>query len=263
MPFKSAGFDKAVTNQANKLPGPKNIKEGFERLQNGRKIKAYKYFKGFFTYVDDPTKIFRFQFNPSEIKDSRSTNYDVKTPIQSEQPIYQHLSRGERTVTFQLFLNGLEPANGTTPFAKGERPFENTFGALGGNVERALEGAVAFGAQRIPFGEGIGSAAGQFSRFFGNPPPAQEKKRGLNVLAAIEAMDDFLSGGGNTPPPKLRFSFQGYNKSQWIVTDISLNTNMWDGETRPLHVFADVTMKEVAKGTEVLPNNDVFLVSQF
>lgn len=203
------------------------------------------YAKGYFERLD-VTEYFYFQFNPETMDDSREVEYAVTKPIQSEQPLYEHISAGERTVKFQLFLNGLEDASGYIGASNIKK--KNLFDNIAG---RALEGAIGIGAKLLPFSEGIGTAAGVLNsygllpEFLGgtqmkpNPPVPQR-----NVLNDIDFLDELLHGKGDKPPPEIRFHWEGYRNSRWIVTGLNFTTTMWDKNLFPLHVKVDITLKE-------------------
>lgn len=246
-------FDTQMTKSANKAHDSlkqkkEQLKKGFKKLINGSDAALERAFiKGIFERVDTGD-IFEFQFNPESIAESHSVNYAVTSPIQSEQPLYQHINKGERSVTFSLFLNGLEPPDGHSYTSKtpiGGKYIDGKFGALSRPIRHAVDGATGFAAKKIPFAEGVGTALGHLNRFFGKEVAKQPTKPTRNILQDMEVLDSYMQGSGNGPPPILNFDFPRFYQSQWIMTNITYTTNMWDWDGNPLHVTAALTLKEV------------------
>ncbi len=193
-----------------------------------------------------------FQFNPQSISDTRSVKYAVTNPIQSEQSLYQHINYGERTITFQLFFNSMEPPLGKAYVSSsppGSKLVDNQFPALSKPTNQATQNSVGIAARKIPFVDPIGTGLGQVNRFSGKTNTTAKGLPARNVSQDIELLDSFLRGRGDTPPPILKFNWSGYFQSDWILTDLKLDTTMFQRSSAPLHVTADITLKEVSRET--------------
>ena len=241
------------------------IANGFNKILNGPNTPpAFIFVKGSIVHRDDPdnpAKTLDFQFNPESISDDRNVKYHETNPIQSEIPIYQHICAGDRTIKFKLFLNGMEHPSGRSTSAASTAPFDNKFGALSRPIQKGIDGAVSWGLSRVPFAEGIGEGLGILSQIFTADPSPQPTQQNRDVLEDMKKLDDMFHGTGNKPPPVLLFDWRGYRDSAWILTDLKFETSMWDKNQFPLHVHADITMKEVDRSrfsTRFKTNNVFF-----
>ena len=198
-----------------------------------------KYEKGQFRIISDDSRlllgdVYRFQFNPSSITDTRNVDYAVTKPIQSEQPIYEHLSRGERVVKFQLFINGMEDQSGYIASEGKQLRFNNPL--LDGLSRRVERGAIGLGAKLLPFAEGIGTGISLAQNLIGGrqtePKEAVAQRK---VNEDIEFLESLMQGDGVSPPPEIQFLWPGYRTSTWIVTDLKFKTNFFTKKMETLH----------------------------
>jgi len=231
--FNPSKFDDFVSNELN------DITNFNKKQQLGN--PGIKFLKGSFFHVDNLFKDLAFQFNPNRIKDSLKANWAEKNAIQSEQPIFQHLNFAGRSLSFELFLHGLEAPNGYS--ASVQAPSAGSYS--GKLLKRAEEGLVAFAAKRVPYAEAIGTGTGiLFNKFF---PPKKEvhMQRTRDILADLEFLRDALHGQGNKPPPKLLFDWEHYYDSEWILTNYDADITMWDKNQIPLMATVSVVLREV------------------
>lgn len=273
MAFQSSGFDRAVSQGANDITDSLGLSNAQKRLSNGStKLRngpstpsAYRFEKGAFQHRNNPGRVMFFQFNPESIKESKDPKYAVTQPIQSEIPIYQHISFGERELSFSLFLNGMEHPSGRSTTAIKTAPFDNKFGFLSRPIDKVADGAAAWALSRIPFAEGIGTAGGiLFNKVFTSDPSPQPTENNRDVLQDLSFLDGLIHGSGTLPPPTILFDWRGYRNSAWIVTKLDQETTMWDKNQFPLHVKVDITLKEVDRDNfKTTLSNNVFLSDTF
>lgn len=249
MPIKTSGFPKAAADLVDTAQSlPERLNNGVNKILQGPKTpQAFSFKKGAFRLQSNRSKKYlEFQFNPESMKESRDVKYATVQPIQSELPIYQHVSFGERTLSFELFFNGLEHKSGRATSVAKTAPFDNKLGILSRPLDKVINGAVALGASRIPFAEGVGTASGiLFNKIFTSDPAPQPTETNRRVPDDLEALRNLMYGTGNKPPPIILFDWFGYEGSAWILTDLKEEVTMWNKDQVPLHVKVDITLKEV------------------
>jgi hypothetical protein len=200
-----------------------------------------KFQKGSLVNLTSLSDKLKFQFNPSEFEVDHKVNYAKTTPIQSEQPHYQHLSFDGTALKFSLFFNGMEAPSGF--YSSVQAPSSGGF--PGYLLKRAEEGLTGFITKRIPFGEVIGTAGGIiFNKILTNAKP-QPSLQTRYVQDDLDTLERWMHGVGNKPPPRLQFLWVGYTEFDWILTDYKYKITMMDKNGLPLHATVDITLVRV------------------
>lgn len=235
MPGSLPKLDETISTTLNDVT---NRNRGGKLGEPGLKIQ-----KGALVNLDSLSEKLRFQFNPSEFELAFKTNFAKTTPIQSEQPTYQHLSFDGKTLKFSIFLNGLEAPSGYYSSVKAP----SSGGIPGYLLNRAEEGLTGFIAKRIPFGEAIGTAGDLAVNKILTSSKPQQSLETRYVQDDLDLLEKWMHGTGNKPPPRLQFLWVNYSELDWILTDFSYKVTMMDKNGLPLHVTADLTLVQIGK----------------
>jgi hypothetical protein len=153
-----------------------------------------------------PPLIVTFQFNPSSIRDTKQVRYaDRDTGLSGSSPCKVYTGGGDRTLSFELVLNGLEQ-----------------------------------GSNRInptPLDNGISTELAKLRSFL---YPADDPFAAVAALAALFGAAE-NAGRRVSAPPKCLFGF-GTKILECVVTEVTVNETQFNSLLAPVQAQVSVTL---------------------